>query len=511
MSQLSLCDRGPFTPCPAPFNMARHVLSAGHAAPDKIALSILGLARAERWSFAKLETAVRGTATGLLQAGLIPGQIVLMRIGNAVDFPIAYLGAIAAGLVPVPTSAQLTPREVAQMIATVAPSAILLGEGIAAPDTPLPLIGPDALRAMRDLPPADWHMGDPERPAYIVFTSGTSGTPRAVQHAHRAIWARQMMHDGWYGLQAEDRLLHAGAFNWTFTLGTGLMDPWTRGATALIPAEGTPLESLPLLLKRHEATLFAAAPGVYRKLLSHHPQLSLPKLRHGLSAGEKLSDRIREDWRAATGLEIHEAFGMSEVSTFLSGSPAAPAAPGTLGRPQQGRRIAILGHDGTPVPMGEDGTIAVARTDPGLMLGYLGAAEATAARMSGDWFLTGDQGRMAPDGSVTYAGRSGDMMNAGGYRVSPLEVEAALADLPGVTEIAVTDVEVKEDATLIAAFYTGTPQDPDTLSALAAERLARYKQPRIWRHLDALPRNPNGKLQRAALRALWETPHDREA
>ena len=96
----------------------------------------------------------------------------------------------------------------------------------------------DALRAMRSLPPCAYAMGDPDRMAYAVYTSGTSGKPRAVAHAHRAIWARQMMFDGWYGIGADDRLLHAGAFNWTFTLGTGLMDPWTVGATALIPEPG---------------------------------------------------------------------------------------------------------------------------------------------------------------------------------------------------------------------------------------------------------------------------------
>ena len=91
---------------------------------------------------------------------------------------------------------------------------------------------------MRDLPAAPWHMGDPDRLGYIIYTSGTSGRPSAVMHAHRAIWARQMMVRGWYDLKPEDRVMHAGAFNWTYTLGTGLMDPWTAGATALIPAAG---------------------------------------------------------------------------------------------------------------------------------------------------------------------------------------------------------------------------------------------------------------------------------
>lgn len=501
---LSIFDNGASAPCPAPFNMAAHVLAHADGLPDKIALAVVSPARADRWSYARLAAAVRGTGTGLLRAGFVPGDILLMRLGNTVEFPIAYLGAIAAGMVPVPTSSQLTAPEVAKMIAGLGAAGILHDADVPCPDdTGLPVIDTKALTAMRDLPPCDYVLGDPDRLAYIVYTSGTSGRPRAVMHAHRAIWARRMMHDGWYGLGQDDRLCHAGAFNWTFTLGTGLMDPWSVGATALIPAEGVEPQALSLLLKRHDATIFAAAPGVYRKMLGDGAQMNLPHLRHGLAAGEKLSDTIRHHWNDATGTMIYEAYGMSECSTFISGSPAHPSRPGMLGQPQQGRRVAIVDDTGTPVPMGDPGVIAVARTDPGLMLGYLGAEEDTAARMRGDWFVTGDQGHMEPDGQIAYHGRDDDMMNAGGYRVSPLEVEAALLAHPGVTEAGVTDIEVKADVRLIAAFYTGPADIPEAeLSAWCAERLARYKQPRMFRRLEVMPTNPNGKLQRKALKPL---------
>ena len=504
---LSQTTPEPFAPCPAPFNLAAHVLARADDDPDKIALAVLGLARAERWSYGRLKAAVLGTATGLRRAGLKPGDRVLMRLGNTVEFPIAYLGAIAAGLVPLPTSAALTEPEVAAIIANITPGAILRDPAVACPPTDIPVINPDALQAMHDLPPADFVMGAPDRPAYIIYTSGTSGTPRAVVHAHRTIWARQMMMQGWHGLGQSDRLLHAGAFNWTYTLGTGLMDPWTAGATALIPQAGLDPTQLPLLLKRHDVTIFAAAPGVYRKFLKPGERLDLPRLRHGLSAGEKLSETIRATWEQATGTPIFEAYGMSECSTFISAAPDRPAPRDSLGFPQPGRRIAIVGQDG-PVPLGEEGTIAVHRTDPGLMLEYLGAPEATAARFRGDWFLTGDQGVMGPDGAITYLGRSDDMMNAGGYRVSPLEVEAVLNTHPGITLAAVTDVEVKQDARLIMAFYTGPePVPEDELAAFAAERLASYKCPRGYFHLDALPTGANGKLLRRALRPIYEARH----
>ncbi|WP_420567366.1 class I adenylate-forming enzyme family protein [Thalassovita sp.] len=502
---MSIFDQGPFAPCPTPFNLAAHVLQRADALSEKIALSVLSQSGSERWSYGRLKSAVLGTGTGLLEAGFKPGDILLMRLGNTVEFPLAYLGAIAVGIVPVPTSSMLTAREVEKMITQLAPAGILHDTEVACPmDCGLPIIDTAALLKMRDLPPASYDMGDPERLAYIIYTSGTSGTPRAVMHAHRAIWARQMMHEGWYGLTEEDRLLHAGAFNWTFTLGTGLMDPWSVGATALIPAQGVPIEAIPLLLKRHDATIFAAAPGVYRKILNHRAALPLPKLRHGLTAGEKLSDSIRQHWTDATdGKQLFEAYGMSECSTFISASPAHPAAQGSLGRPQVGRKIAILDEDGA-VEYGKEGIISVHRSDPGLMLGYYGAPDATAAKFQGEWFLTGDHASMNASGDITFMGRVDDMMNAGGFRVSPLEVEAALLPHPQINEIGVTDIEIKEDARIIAAFYTSDAPIPEPdLTAFAQDRLARYKQPRAWVRLAEMPTNPNGKLSRKGLKPLF--------
>lgn len=499
----SIFDQGPPSPCPAPFNLAAHVLRQAEAMPEKIALSVLRLGGSEDWSYARLTQAVRGTGAGLLARGLKPGQILLMRLGNTVDFPIAYLGAMAVGLVPVPTSTQLTAPETQKMLDDLAPAAVLRDPEIACADHPNQ-IGLEELAAMRDLPPCGWDMGDPDRLAYIVYTSGTSGNPRAVAHAHRAIWARQMMVEGWYGLTSEDRLCHAGAFNWTYTLGTGLMDPWTIGATALISEPGTEITHLPEILAAHRATIFAAAPGVYRRMLRGHDKLELPHLRHGLSAGEKLSPDLHRQWTRLTGTELHEAYGMSECSTFISSSPAHPARGEALGRPQVGRRIAILGPDDQPVPQGEPGTIAIHRTDPGLMLGYLNAPEESAARIHGDWFLTGDQGAMAVDGEITYLGRNDDMMNAGGYRVSPVEVETALAPYPGIEQVGAAEVEVKPGTSVIVAFYAGPRAIPEAeLSAFLEPRLARYKQPRAFVHLDALPTGANGKLLRRALKAYY--------
>ena len=288
---LSIFDQGPPPPCPSSFNMAAHVLRHADRLADKEALRVLSPNTPESWTYGALKSAILGTGTGLLRAGLNPGDRVLMRIGNTVEFPIAYLACIAVGLIPVPTSSQLTEAEVTRMVEPLEPAAILRDPEVStASGFDRKTLTTHDLLSFHSYPPADFNMGDPNRPAYIIYTSGTSGIPRAVVHAHRAIWARQMMFDGWYDLHEDDRLLHAGAFNWTFTLGTGLMDPWTKGATALIPAPGTATDALPDLLRDNHATLFAAAPGVYRKILATTENPALPDLRHGLCAGEKLSE-----------------------------------------------------------------------------------------------------------------------------------------------------------------------------------------------------------------------------
>ena len=484
--------------------MANYVLANASNNPTKIALAILGEDSAECWTYAQIEAAIRGTATGLLATGLVLGDRVLLRLGNTPDFAIAFLACIAVDLIPVPTSLQLSVNEITAITLDLAPKAIIAADHITLPNYAATVIDTAKLTSFYSLPPVDFAYGNPNRAAYIIFTSGTSGTPRGVIHAHRAIWARRMMHEGWYGLKQYDRVLHAGAFNWTYTLGTGLMDPWTLGATALIPAAKTPLTMLPKLLAQYNATIFAAAPGIYRQLLKSGIR-PIHSLKHALSAGEKLPETTRAAWSAATNTPIFEAYGMSECSTFISGSPSKPADMGTLGYPQLGRHIALLDEKGTSSHLGQ---IAVHKSDPGLMLGYLNAPKDTAARFRAEWFLTGDFGRRLPSGAIAYEGRVDDMMNAGGYRVSPIEVEAILSHYPDIFEVAVVELNVKSDASVIAAFYTSANVLADIeLAAYCAAHLARYKCPRIFIRCKALPRGANNKLLRRTLRSEWEAEH----
>nr|WP_104069381.1 class I adenylate-forming enzyme family protein [Albidovulum inexpectatum] len=499
---LSVTDHHPLPPPPASFNLARHVLERGAEMPDRIALQILRPTGAERWSYGRLVQAVRGVGHGLLQCGLRPGDRVVLRLGNGVAFPLAFLGAIAAGLVPVPTAAALTAAEFQRLIDTIGPALIVADKALAMPDSlPCPVLPSDRVLGYETLPPADWQMGDPNRLAYIVFTSGTSGQPQAVAHAHRAVWARQTMFGGWHDIQPGDRVLHSGALNWTYTLGVGLIDPWTVGACALIPAHGVGIETLALLARRFDATILASVPGVYRRLLRLNPDLRLPRLRHALSAGERLSPDLRQAWRLTTGTELHEAMGLSECSTFISSSPSRPAPDGATGYAQNGRHVAVLGEDGAPVTRGVPGLLAVHRADPGLFLGR--ATTDGIDPVDQDWFPTGDTAIMAEDGAITVLGRADDMITAGGFRIAPEEIEAAFASDPEVTACAAVELSVAHDTTVIGLFYSGSASE-DALKAHAAEMLAPFKQPRILIRRDTIPTTPNGKVSRRTLREEWK-------
>lgn len=480
---------------PLSFNMADYVLTAGRATPDKVALEVVGGAPFSL-THAQLESAVLGAAAGLLQQGAKRGDHVMLRLANTPLFPIAYLACIAVGLIPIPTSSMLTQAEVNKFSSVVHPKWT-----IASDDLPVlasaHTITADQLESFFTCSPAQYDMGSANRAAYIVFTSGTSSTPRAVLHAHRAVWARRSMIDGWYGLCRTDKLLHAGAFNWTYTMGTGLIDPWTVGATSLIPAEGVEPERLPALLDQHKATIFAAAPGIYRKLLRQGGKV-IPSLRHGLSAGEKLPETTRAEWERTTGTPIHEAYGMSECSTFISGCPARPAPPQSLGFVQSGRKVRL----------GEDGMIEIHREDLGLMIGYYNDPDETAARFDGDWFRTGDVASVTSDGATRYEGRSDDVINAGGLRVSPIEIEEALTRIAPTHEWACTEVSVSIETTVIAAFHVGPNMiDQNEIKADLAEHLAAYKIPRVFAQVKALPRGANNKLLRKVLRQNWNTDH----
>jgi acyl-coenzyme A synthetase/AMP-(fatty) acid ligase len=489
--------------------MARYLLDGRPA--GKTALVVASAAADEVWQFGDVERAVRRAARGFLGAGLAPGTRVMIRLENEALYAIAFFGAVAAGLVALPSSAMLTPGEASFLLMDSEASALVVADGLemgeAVPAGVKIITRADVAAWIADGPLAPWADTAADDPAFLIYTSGTTSRPKGVLHAQRSAWGRRPMHAGWHGIRENDVVLHAGAFNWTYTLGVGLTDPWAVGATAILYVGPKDPAVWPRLIERHRATVFATVPSLYRQILKYGAldAHDLSSLRHGLSAGEALSPALLEAWRGATGKELYEALGMSELSTPIGQPAGEPVRPGRSGRPQPGRRIAILPIDGgaEPLPPGHVGLLAMHRSDPGLMLGYWKRPEEDAQVLRGEWFVGGDLAEMDADGYISYHGRNDDVMNAMGYRVSPLEVEGALAGHPAVAEVAVTELAVTPEINVIAAFVV--PRDPDEADAAgilewAAARLAPYKRPREVIFVDVLPRTANGKVMRKALR-----------
>ena len=496
---------------PERMNLARMCLrDSARTRPDKIALIVAGSPEDSRaWSYGEIEAQVLRIAGGLRAAGLVPGERLFLRMENSADYAFLFFGAIAAGLVPVPASHQLTSIEARALIIDSGAHGVALSDTLPLHDVPpgIMVLSQDDLDLLgKATPLPDYHDSLADDPAFLVYTSGTGGRPKGVLHAQRSLWGRRPMYQGWYGIKSRDIVLHAGAFNWTYTLGAGLCDPWVNGATSVLYTGEKNVRIWPQLIARHKATIFATVPSLYRQILKYCTidRQALSSLRHGLTAGEALPPHLAAEWQAATGTPLFEAFGMSELSTFISSSPSVPVRSGSPGRPQEGRKVAILPLSGgsTPLPAGETGLVAISRDDPGLMLGYWNRPGEESQVYRDNWFCGGDLAHMDVEGYVWLHGRADDQMNAMGYRVSPLEVERVLLEHDLVSEAGVCELPVREDVSVIGAFIVpvaGARLAPEEIKAFAAQKLAAYKPPRQIVFVDALPRTANGKIIRRAL------------
>jgi acetyl-CoA synthetase len=525
----------PFPPwtweIPERFNIGVACTDAHLGTPvaDRVAMLVDDAARGSR----SLTYAVLAERTsrfaGCLQAlGVAPGERVLVRLPNCVEYPTVFLGALKAGVVPVPSSTLLTPEEVLYLardsgavavvmdresFATLARGldalgqvrhAFLVGGRGDAPATRLAVH--DLEEAIAATPPAAPHPTRADNPAYLVYTSGTSGHPKGVLHAHRALLGRQPSSEYWFDFRPDgDRVLHAGRLNWTYVLGTGMMDPLYRGHTAILAEGASDAHRWVELLARHAATTFIAVPTIYRQILEKTPATAadLPALRHCMCAGEPLPPDVLEGWRARFGLEMYEALGMTECSYYLCQTRSRPIRPGSVGFAQPGHAVRLLDPETLKeVPLGAEGMLCIPSDDPGLMLGYWNQPAETAAMFSDGWFLTGDFARQDADGYLWFIGRRDDLINSFGYRVSPHEVERVLREHPAVLDAAAVGEEVGPGKVVVAAWIVprpGSGLDADTLLAYGRSRLASYKAPRIVHMVDQLPRTRNGKLLRRAL------------
>ena len=453
----------------------------------------------------------------LRDLGLSAGDRVLVRLPNSIDYPTAFLGAMKRGAIAVPTSTLLTADEVRYLVEDSGAAALVIDAAAWSSMRPSlenagnlrhVIIAGEALErrlgAIANPAPAERTRADD--PAYLVYTSGTTGYPKGVLHAHRSLIGRAPASEYWFDYEGPaapvDRIVHSGKFNWTYVLGSALMDPLARGKTMIAHEGRNDAATWPRLIAKHAATIFIGVPTIYRQILQKtaFTRADVPTLRHCMSAGEHLSDEVFAAWKERFGLDIYEAVGMSEFSYYLSHSRRRPIRPGSAGFAQPGHDVRLLDPETLrEVPDGEEGMICVAAGDPGLFLRYWNLDDETARAKHDGWFFTGDYARRDAEGYVWFLGRKDDIIKSFGYRISPYEVERVMKSHPAVADCACIAEEAGAGKALVVAYVIAQPGSgvgADELVAYGRAHLAAYKAPKVVYLAKEFPRTRNGKILR---------------
>jgi len=519
---------------PAHFNIGvacsdRHI---GTPQADNIAMivedDVLGTSQI---TFAELAHKTNQFAQLLRNLKVKVGDRVLIRLPNSLDYPIAFLGAMKMGAIAVPTSTLLTAEEVAYLakdsgatvLVTDAKAWVAMEEQLVEGMSDMPNLShillsqtthtqphgclnvlalSASLDAIHTYEPA--YQTKSDDPAYLVYTSGTTGYPKGVLHAHRALLGRQPAAQYWfkYSDDTQDRIMHSGKFNWTYVLGSGLMDPLYLGKTVIVHEGKNDAQVWLNLIQKHQATIFIGVPTIYRQILQKTTatQTDIPSLRHYMSAGEHLSDEVLSQWKMRFGVDIYEAVGMSEFSYYLSQSKFRPIRPGSAGFPQPGHNIKLLNPDTLEeVATGEEGMISVPLDDPGIFLRYWNLDEETVKYKHDNYFFTGDYAKYDADGYIWFLGRKDDIIKSFGYRVSPYEIERVYKGHPDVADCAAIGEELEKDKLLVVCYVILKPDSsttPDDLASFGKQHLAAYKAPKTVYLAHDFPRTKNGKILR---------------
>ena len=519
---------------PEYFNIGSACLDAhlGSAKADQPAIIVeddeLGVSQA---TYAELAARSSRFAQLLRNLGIAAGDRVLIRLPNSLDYPTAFLGAMKRGAISLPTSTLLMPEEVlylakdsgARVLVTdkkawlqLAPHfrdsntieyVLLSGTGSATEAGNIRAL--DLATELDKI--TSWEKPHATRaadPAYLVYTSGTTGYPKGVLHAHRSLLGRTPAAEYWFDFDrsgkdgGNDRIMHSGKFNWTYVLGSAMMDPLYCGKTVIVYEGRNDATTWPRLIAKHHATIFIGVPTIFRQIIqkTEFAKKDVPTLRHCMSAGEHLSDEVLALWRERFGRDIYEAVGMSEFSYYLSQSLHRPIRPGSAGFPQPGHDIKLLDPETLrEVKAGEEGMICVPESDPGLFTLYWNLPEETARLKHDGWFFTGDYARYDEDGYIWFLGRKDDIIKSFGYRVSPYEVERVMKSHPAVADCACIGENAGEDKLLVVAYVIAQPGatvTPDELLAFGKQHLATYKAPKAVYLASDFPRTKNGKILR---------------
>jgi 2-aminobenzoate-CoA ligase len=489
-------------------------LAAGRA--NSVALS----GRGSNWTYAELSQKVDQIAHVLRSRyGLKNGHRVLLRGFNSPMLAACWLAVLKAGCIAVTTMPLLRARELSVIAERAQVNAALCEAGLsdALDDAFLQSVGPRPVLTYGDSPAepssleremsgfngrfiaADTAQDDV---AIIAFTSGTTGVPKGTMHFHRDILLiADLLSRHLLAPTPDDVFIGTPPLAFTFGLGGLLIFPLRVGARAVLEPQWTP-ESLLQGISDHAATICFTAPTFYRKMAPLASGQELTQLRVTVSSGEMLPADTREQWREATGLEMTECLGSTELLHAFIGCRPGEIRPGATGRIIPGYEACILDDQGRTLAPGEVGRLAV-RGPTGCR--YLDDSRQGQYVQHG-WNLTGDAYLMDSDGYFWYQSRTDDMIISAGYNIAGPEVEDILLTHPGVAECGVVGAPDPDRGQIVMAFivtragYTAGPGLTRELQDWVKERLAPYKYPRAIRYIEALPRTENAKLQRFKLR-----------
>ena len=494
----------------------KHV-AAGHG--DRPALHFEGKTQTCR---ELLEDANRIARVLTEDLGLVPGHRVLLRGPNTPKMVACWFGVLKAGGIVVATMPQLRARELRYILNKAQINLALcdgrladelaeaLDRGDGARDVPLALFDVQAsgsLEArMAGKSPA-WDNVDTaaEDVALIAFTSGTTGQPKGAMHVHRDILATCDTYSR-YVLRPtpDDVVCGTPPLAFTFGLGALLLFPMHAGASTVLIERPSP-EALLQTIQDARATICFTAPTMYRALLELVPGYDLSSLQKCVSAGETLPLPTFEAWREATGLEIMDGIGSTEMLHIFIGSPLGEIRPGSTGKVVPGYRARVVDDNLEDVPPGTIGRLAV-QGPTGCR--YLDDPERQRVYVQDGWNLTGDAYVQDEDGYFWYQARTDDMIISAGYNISGPEVEAVLLDHPKVRECGVIAAPDAERGFIVKAVVVlRNPADAsqatvEELQTWVKSEIASYKYPRAIEFVEALPRTETGKLQRFKLRQL---------
>ena len=456
------------------------------------------------WHAGELIATSAGLSGAFAARGVGRGDVVMTLVGNRIEWVLSLLACWRMGAVALPCSTQLRHADLAQR-ARVADPVLCVGEDDLLAELPgsVPAMTLDEVADVLDedrpqeTPVAVEALaaGDP---ALIVFTSGTTGEPRAALHAHRYLAGQGVQAEHWLGAGAGDLVWCTTATGWSKSARNVFLAPWLRGAAALLhDGRFDPAERLDVC-EREGVSVLCQAPTEYRMLARRGNLRPIASLRRMVSAGEALDAGVIETWRDATGLEIHDGYGQTETGQVTGNLVAEPVRYGSMGKPLPGFDVRIAG-----------GELQIrAESCPTFFSRYLDGEP-----FADEWWPTGDLARRDDDGYLWHEGRRDDLIISSGYRIGPQEVEAALVSHRAVADAAAVPAPDPERGAVVRAVVVVEGRSPSPELARELQEhvkatTAPYKFPRIVEFADSLPRTPSGKLMRAALRAGHRGPND---